>query len=352
MNPYYINILLLIIMSYFFLIKRNDLHSKKVFCTIASFNWIILSGLRHLSIGADTYQYKLSFINACKTSWKDVFNNFIEVYSGITDGKDPGYLFFEKVCSIFTHNYQVYLIIIALIFMGLLAYFIYKNSSNPFLSYLLFSTLFYAFFAITGHRQTIATALTVLLGYELIKKRKLCLYILVIIISYTIHKSSIIFLPFYFIYNKKITKNYIIFMLMSIIFSFSYRFQLSEFFKQLAGYEEYGVYEGAGTEVFTFFLLLMFLVALYFYPILKKRNINANHYINALFLACFFVPLTYINPSAMRVVQYFSIFIMLALPDIVNCFKKQDKQFILYLVVIILLFLFIKGQPVYLFFWQ
>ena len=74
--------------------------------------------------------------------------------------------------DIFSKDYQVFLVFIAVVFMGLMARWIYKNSSMPEISFVIFSTIFYAFFAVTGHRQTLATALIFFLGYEFAKEKK------------------------------------------------------------------------------------------------------------------------------------------------------------------------------------
>ena len=78
-------------------------------------------------------------------------------------GKDPGYLAFQKIVQIFTSEYQVFLFVIAIIFFSALGNFIYKNTTrlnDAIIAFFIYSVLFYSFFSITGHRQTIATAAT------------------------------------------------------------------------------------------------------------------------------------------------------------------------------------------------
>ena len=64
------------------------------------------------------------------------------------------------------------------------------------ISWVVYSTLFYSFFAITGHRQTIATGIVVWGGLECIRKRKLIPFLLLTFVAYTIHASAICVLPF------------------------------------------------------------------------------------------------------------------------------------------------------------
>ena len=59
--------------------------------------------------------------------------------------------------------------------------------------------LFYAFYSVTGHRQTLATALIVFVGYKYIKEKKLLKFLVIAFIVFMLHKSSLVFIPYYFI---------------------------------------------------------------------------------------------------------------------------------------------------------
>ncbi len=366
---YFINLFLLIAEGMFFLLYLPQKRSQtaplgaaqpsargyvKVFCVLASLQWILLSGLRHLTIGADTYEYVSSFHRAKAVSWQSLWTNFTDVLFKGVEGKDPGFSFFEKFCNtVLGDQAQLYLLLIALLFFIPMGYFVYKYSAEPFTSFLLFSCLFYAFFAITGIRQTIATAFSVLVGYHFVVKRKFLPFLLLILLMATVHKSCLVFLIFYFIANKKLTKPYCAVMLALIPIVFLFKTQIKVFFVQLTGYEDYlKNFEGAGTYTFTLVLILVLIVALWRKNAILERNPQAVHYFNALFLAAVIVPITFVNPSAMRVVQYFSIFLMLLIPEIILSFKEKERPFVLVLIATVLIVLFARTNPTYLFFWQ
>lgn len=325
-----------------------------MFCCIASLQWILLSGLRHISIGADTYTYKVNFFDITRyKSWGNIFGNLVNVLFKGAPGKDPGYQVFEKLTQIFTKNYQIYLIIIAMIFTISLGIWIYKNSNEPVMSFLIYSCLFYSFFAITGHRQTIATTLVVLIGYKLIKEKKFWFFLALVFIAFTIHKSAVSFLPFYFIANIKFTKRYLLIMSTIVLAAFIFRNQIMSILGKLMGYEQYiDQFEGAGTWTFTTLLIILTVVTICRYNIMLNNNSQVKHYINALFVALFFVPLTFVDPSAMRVVQYYSIFIILLVPEIIRSFNKRERTIVYYVAATFLIVLFAKSNPQYLFFWQ
>lgn len=353
MTMYLVNIAFLIIWAILLFQKKVSSTNKKIFVTIASLQWIFLSGLRHISIGPDTYNYSNLFNEVQYQSWNQLFENFYNILFLGAYGKDPGYELFEKFVQIFTSNYQIYLVIIAIIFTVPLGIWIYKNSSEPLISFLIYSCLFYSFFAITGHRQTIATALVVFIGYKFIKERKFWPFLLLVLVAFTIHKSAVSFFPFYFIANKKITKRYLTIVVAIIPVLFVLRHQTMVMLGTFTGYEIYiNQFEGAGTWIFTAVLLIVTIVTIWRRKVMLKNNPQVTHYINALIMAFAFVPLTFVNPSVMRIVQYFSLFIMLLIPEIIKSFSKRERIIVYYVAATLLIVLFAKNNPQYLFFWQ
>ena len=137
------------------------------------------------------------------------------------------------------------------------------------------------------------------------------------------------------------------------------RILISDYLKVLSGYENYESYEGAGTFTFTILFLLISLVAILRSKIIFKNNSLAKYYYNAFALALLLIPLTWVNPSAMRVVQYFSIFILLFIPEIIYSFQTisvKIRRDATIAVIILLVALFINSEwgdiiP-YSFFWE
>ena len=351
LNPYIINIFLLIVLA-ILLNKGNMQNRNKLFVIFATSNWTILSGLRHISIGADTLAYYNSYNRTKWTNWDDLFENFREIiFHGSSEGKDPGYYIFVKFSQLLTNNYQVFLVIIALIFTVPLGLWIFRNSRNAFISFLIYSTLFYSFFSITGSRQTIATSIVVLIGYKYIKEKRLLPFILLTLLGFTIHKSALVFFPFYFLANKKITKKYLLSMLAAFPVLMYFRVPITLFFGNVSGYE-YSIYDGAGTLNFTILLLLVAIISLWKSKKILENNINATHFFNALVIAVLATPLTWVNPSGMRVVQYFSLFLMLLVPEIINSFKKDERLLVGFVVISLLIMFLLRSNPQYMFFWQ
>lgn len=349
---YLINLVLLIGWAFLLLRDEGVRHGKALFVSLATFQWILLSGFRHISVGADTLQYKWMYEHTKTLSWERLGDNFVQILFMGADGRDPGYYILQKATQLLTDNYQWYLFIVAFMFLIPFGIWVYRNSTEPLLSFIIFSTLFYAFFAITGIRQTLATAIAVMIGYYFIQQRRFWPFLGVVLVAATIHKSALVFVPFYFLARKTITTRYVMFMSVLIPILFIFRIRLFEFFRVVSGYEDYEYYTGAGTINFSIMLLVITVIALWRREQMIMENPNVTHYLNALLLALCFLPLTFIHPSMMRVVQYFSIFIMLLIPELIRSFDQRERLLVYYTALTLLLLLFVRYEQTYLFFWQ
>ena len=84
----------------------------------------------------------------------------------------------------------------------------------------------------------------------------------------------------------------------------------------------------------------------------SKKNPDAIVYYNALIVAVVFIPLLFVNSSPMRIIQYYSLFIMLLIPEILFSFDGQERVICYSAASGVLLTLFFKDIRSYLFFWQ
>ena len=349
---YLLNILLMFMWAFFLLAYKPSDQKKKAFCAIACIQWVLVSGLRSAYVGADTMNYRRMFYLVQNTSWNRIFSDILFYIRG-GEIKDPGYSLFVKLFQVFSTNYQVYLIFIALVFMVPMAIWIYKNSSMPCLSFVIFSTLFYSFYAVTGIRQTIATAFVVFIGYELIKKKKTISFLIVVFISFFIHKSCLCFLPFAFFAHKKITKTYVaIFTVITSAF-LALGKALYGPFAELIGYD----IEKENLEDTSSYVIVVCLIMLASFIFMKyiKNNVDEDKFraiYNAALFATAFTLLTIRNQAFMRVQQYYALFLMLLVPELVKAFNKRLQPIVYILGVGVLITKLIFNNPFYEFFWQ
>lgn len=336
-----------------FLEGENDPRRKRCFCAFAATVWAGLSGLRHLSIGADTIAYEWSFNQSQYKSWEQIANNVFGTYQRVLFVKDPGYAAVEKAVYTLGGQYRTFLIIIAIFFFGVLGSWIYHNSRVPYVSFLLFSSLFYSFFAFTGHRQTIATALVVLIGDRLIRRRKLIPFFFLVLLSSTIHKSCVCFLPAYFVFpfRNYSRKTYIAATLAGLILLL-FSTPLWRFVGEWLHYEDFLENDIGGTGTFVFLYFLVLIIAIVQFPQIVQNNTESYGIFNVLLLGSMTVAMSFVNQSFMRVQQYYTLYLMLLLPEIILSFKKQNRFLVATAGCGMLLFFYIMNKPDYMFFWQ
>lgn len=318
---------------------------------------ILQSGLRNLAVGPDTYAYYLQFEDVKNRSWEDIWHNFYAVYvDGV--GKDAGYPLLQKVFQIFFSNYRVFLFGVATFFFYTFGKFIYTNTSRiqeALVVFCLYQSLFYSFFSITGIRQTIATGFT-LWCYQYIQKQKLLPFVILVLIGATIHKSVLIFLPFYFLAQLRKTRILLTGSLILLPVMFNVARRMAVFLANISGSKDYMMYaesdyETTGAKSFIAFLVFVAIAA--WWAGRKKRK-ETSPAINAIAIALIFTPLAWVDPSLMRIVQYFSIFLLLLVPAMISTYFKQPdmRQLVVAGAVVFFTSIVIKHNYDYAFAWQ
>ncbi len=326
---------------------------KKYFCIQSSLQWILVSGLRSVNVGADTGNYEFLFDVVGDLTWSDIGTIFSQFISGESIIKDPGYYAFIKFFQIFSRNYNVFLIFVAALFFIPMGIWIYRRSERPLLSYVIFSCLFYSFFAITGTRQTIVTGIGIFIGTELLKKKKYILFYFIILLLIPIHKSIAAFLIFPIISKIKISSLTLFFWMGLISCAWIFKGSLMSVVSTVFGYEEYDkLYEGAGVGLFTYLFMTLLIIGVFLIKITLGKHPEAAEGYNAMFMAATILPLVSINQSAMRGVQYFSIYLLLYVPWLISTVKKNQRKYLEFACIIVLVILLIQNNPRYSFFWQ
>ncbi len=352
MHIYFANIALIYLWAVLLLVVKPNNNKKMAYCAIVCLQWVLISGLRHYTIGADTDVYMYSFNRTKSTSWLALLLRFWNYFKGDRTTKDPGYYIICKIFQIFSDDYQVFLVFIALVFTVAMAIWIYKNSEMPCLSFIIYSTLFFSFYALTGHRQTLATALVVFVGYKFLKEKKPIQFFIICFFAFFIHKSIAIYATFYFFANKKITWKYLgIFGALSASFILFGR-QLYGIFIELLSFDEYDVYVNTPRS-YIIFIVIVSAISFVCYKDIKERRPD-DYFIlyNALLFALTFTLLTFREQTFMRVQQYYSLYLMLILPDVIKTLEKKVKVLPYLLLSAVLIYRLYSSHQQYLFFWQ
>lgn len=177
--------------------KNKDNYKKKrqkyIFLCILSFIFpFLVSGFRDFSIGTDT-----------SGTYYDIFDMIKN--DNLRYVRDKGYGIITQIAYVLFHNYTGALTLTSLITCGIAYYCIFRDSKYPVMSTLLFFTTNVYFISMNMIRQCIATMIFIF-SIIFIKKKKLLPYLLLSALAISMHTSAVVYIPFYFILNKKLDK--------------------------------------------------------------------------------------------------------------------------------------------------
>jgi hypothetical protein len=319
---------------------------EKYFLILGSFPLVFITAFRSKEVGADTAVYYNHFLVASKVNWA----------KALDDRFEKGFLIYQKILAVIFSEPQVIFIITAIFFGVVVAIYIKRNSTNGFLSLLLYYTVGQFSFQLTGMRQSIAMAI-LLLSTEFIKKRKLIPFILTVILAYYFHKSSLAFLPIYFFAYHKVNFRSFLVTVTAIGATVVLNKYFILLFNFILGYE-YNIGKPEG-GVFVVIMLALTILLCYFYskPLLRQSNHNLLWF-NITTVSLVIYVLRYFMQAAERISFYYQFGLIILLPNAINAIEDKKTRNVVYGVAIILacaLFLYRirkTGVGYYKFFWE
>lgn len=317
------------------------------------------SAFRHLVTGPDTITYFNTFQEIKYLSWNDTFRNFYYCYVEGT-ARDPGFYLLIKIFQCFSLNWQLFLCFIASFYFWALYDFI-KNNTNHIRDVVFAFILYVSLFQIIGLspiRQQIAFAFA-FFAFNYIKSQKKIKFFFLVLIGSQFHISILLIVIFWglsFMGKKTIKIIYVASILLSpIIFTFALNtVAVIAAFMKNPYYMGYAESEGLGGAVT--YIIICVLVAI-FGLINLRKNTNVRIirlYYLAIALTTFFVPLTFINGALIRISQYFSLYMMVFIPVVINNlkFNYKSKLLVLSISIIVLIVMTLRNPFEYYYFWQ
>ena len=319
-NIYTINFVSIIF--YYILVSIANRYVKKIenfFYCIASIQLFLLVALRNNSVGTDTYRY-------------------CEYFEGIRFfgyTKEFGYGFLMKGINFFSSDYRVFLFITAALSIIPICIFIYKTSSNAFISLLIYISFFYNF-SFSGIRQSIA--LSFLVGAVSVYFNKPKLSLILIFIATSFHYSSMVFLCIYFKRYLNVFLNKISILSSFVIAIFFLSPTIGEFFIKFF-YSDYTISQWGSDN---YMLFSTGILSLYLFFVLKL-NLHKN-FSNTEKLSFFSMQIAFILfptishiSNALRLVNIFYFFSTIGFVKIISFFDTTSKLIIQIFVITFLL---------------
>ena len=316
---YIILYLMVVLLGVVFLLKKREIFVKKIFIIL-----ILFSGFRH-NVGVDFKNYEQIYNNI-------KLNNMIEIEKYI----ETGYIYLNKIVIYIGGDFQLVLLIMALVSNIFIYKFIKENTC--FLSqkekYMIYSV--YVYFLIGAYYissfNSVRQFLTIsifLYSYKFIEKKELKKYILYLLIGSLFHKSLILLIPLYWVLNlKKIPlKYFFIFMIIDVIIVF----KLSFILQYMPFYNRYSeiIYKFTTSYILVLGLLLLNLFIIFFH-----KNIITNKLEYNMTLICSLMLFTVIinkgvysglNLALMCFSSYFYFFNIITIPRILWYLKRKTK---------------------------
>jgi hypothetical protein len=318
------------------------------------------SGLRHLAVGTDTFAYYREFNSIKNSSFNEMLTSFVTFVKTDTGGKDPGYRIFQYLFATIIPSFRIYLIAIAVFVFTALGRLLYRytdSNKEVLVAVALYQCLFYSFFSITGLRQTIATGF-LLFAVPYVFDKRWTKALILIALAATQHKSALLFVPFCALPYVKKTGTLLVISFITFIPMWKMGGAIAKFFMAGTRFEQYmaylNAYEGAGAYNFTAFIIFFCVCLLFKYRRVNECGEYSYVFVNATAVALALTPLTMIDPSNMRIVQYYSIFSLISLPQFLTVFRRDNLATDVHMLVFLILgtFTLISNHADYGFFWQ
>jgi len=331
MSDYIILYLFLVLLSlFFYLIKQENL-----FILISMISLIAITGLRPLSVGADTLSYQRIFL-------------FPEAY---VSEIESGYLYLVNLAKYFNLDYQSFLILnSAIIFLGF-GFFIIFQTKYKIASFFIFFSMFFL-----PSMNLLRQWMSMAFGIHVFNKRRfLFLDFLLVIISSSFHFSGLIFL--FILITKYFSKtisflsillsSVFLFLLLSPIFIDLIKDYLpSSFLRYLT--DPY--FLGNGTlSIKTLIYLALFFAYFYvlrFHKLSVKEILVKNYLILALISASILSFVFSFSGQNYYMLHRFgynlNLYFMLIIPIILSTFVKKDLYIILSTIILMFAMLIVN----------
>lgn len=246
-----------------------------------------------------------------------------------------GYHYLNKIVSIFSQNFVIFQVIVSLIILTCYFCTFIKYSPNVMLSVclLLLSTYSQSLFVF---RQHIAVGI-VFLSYWAIIERKLIVYLLLCLLAYQFHHSTLLFIPVYFLCNINNKKIYFL-ALVATYLAIGYVSNNISLFVSMFDVD-YDLYMNDTTvNSLTYFLISLAHIASFVIVMGKKafdKGINKMIF-TLMFISClgtlFGSSITLMNRSLM----YFQVIYTIAVPIIASNIKQELPKYFFVFAVIVL----------------
>lgn len=341
--------------------RKNGRISDRTYCKIICIAFILITGLRHNDVGSDTTVYYNGFNNGIGLSLSSV----------LASHEDKGFYFIWWLIQNYVGKFEILTVLIACVFYIPVTTLIYRYSDDYGMSFLSLMAFNFFQFSMTGMRQTMALGFTALVLLELLKdKTNLIKLVFFIALGISMHRSCwiiLLYLLIYWISTKVLNRKAIWLTLLIVPIVYVLRTDIVVLGINLYDSEKIIANEISGGGGLTTYLVYILLLIIGFF---ERDNYFLDDYGGIVKRASFDVLVMIVGTSLLglvmvesvffRVAWYFSIYLVIYLPRLVEKFStdgstKGIASVVVYVMLLIMYFVFTKGSATvlpYKFFWQ
>ena len=193
MNVYWIIVALVVILG--IAVPQQGYYRKFYVITMAVLHSFVC-GFRYMYLTGDLQRYATEYSSMGSYGW---FSD--EVFH---EGRNAGFYWLMKLISLITNgNFQILLLVIAVITEVIVAIMIFKYSPMPWLSYMVWNCMGFYVAGFSLIKQYLAMSI-IMCAMMCIFEKKLKGFLIFTLIAGFIHLPALIFLPAYFIAERRV----------------------------------------------------------------------------------------------------------------------------------------------------
>lgn len=309
------------------ILKKNN---HKLFIIGSILGIVLIQGLRADTVGIDLTAYLPAYENVKK----------INIFSDELKNFERGYIIFSGIFSKLNVNKQIYLTIVSFLSITPIYLMIYKNSKNPLVSILIFILFVFYIFTFSSLRQSLALGMTCF-SLKYIKEKKIVKFCLIVLLASTFHLSALVFLLAYPMYYSKLDSKYLFFIIFAFIICLLFRNQIFVFLSKLYKGEEINI-----EETNAYMTLIVFAgIVILSYIFDSKKDGKTSSIRNLIVIATFLQIFSSVSNVAMRAGMYYSIYITILIPNLIEEQRDKKIKYVAYpIVIMIFSYTFIKNM--------
>lgn len=263
----------------------------------------VFSGLRSWWIG-DLIKYYTQYRN-CNGS--DGWSVITEKWSNM------GIRVFFRLAGNVGISYDVCIFVFAAFAAVSLGILIYRYSTSPYVSYLMYIGMGFYIFTFSGLKQTIAMGFLCFAMIAILEDRPIKFLVWTLVGAF-FHAPALVFLLAYPFAHKKIDRWYLLFIAIGFVFVFAFRNQLVSTLSAL--YQDDADAYGTANKIIggRFIMMVAILAGGYYLRPVRRRDATYAKVYNIMVLAAFFQTFSVFNNVFTRLTDYFYQFIVVFLP--------------------------------------